>query len=151
MPVLIRNRLRRYFLLDARLQSIAQRILREAGNPDAELSLELVGDARMRQLNRRYRRVDRSTDVLAFPMAERRGLASSLLGDVVISLHTAARQATAEERSLDHEVVILLIHGVVHLLGYDHERSRKEARRMYRKERALYEALQPLPKLLRQT
>jgi rRNA maturation RNase YbeY len=103
----------------------------------------------MRRLNRQYRRIDRSTDVLAFPMRESRGPASSLLGDVVISLHTAARQALAERQSLDHQVAILLIHGIVHLLGFDHERGQKEARRMHRKERALLNALMPLPRLIR--
>jgi probable rRNA maturation factor len=103
----------------------------------------------MRRLNRQYRGMDRSTDVLAFPIRASRGPASALLGDVVISVHAATRQAHAERHSLDHEVVMLVIHGIVHLLGYDHERGLKEARRMHRKERGLFDAVKPLPKLFR--
>jgi len=148
MPVLVRSRLRRKFILLPRIQTLAQKILVAAGAPEAELSLDLVGDRRIRRLNRQYRGRDYPTDVLAFPMRNVVGPASSLLGDVVISLHTAARQAEARGHSLDHEVGMLLIHGTLHLCGYDHERGVREARRMRRKERAVLESLKPLPKLI---
>lgn len=148
MPVLVRSRLRRNLILLPRIQTLTQKILAASGAPAAELSLDLVGDRRIRRLNRQYRGRDYPTDVLAFPMREVAGPASSLLGDVVISLHTAARQAEARGHSLDHEVVMLLIHGTLHLCGYDHEGGAREVRRMRRKELAILESLKPLPKLV---
>jgi rRNA maturation RNase YbeY len=71
-----------------------------------------------------------------------------MLGDVVISLHTAARHAAADRRAVDHELAKLLIHGILHLVGYDHERGEREARRMRRKERAILRSLMPIPKLV---
>lgn len=98
----------------------------------------LVGDRAMARLNQRYRGMAQSTDVLSFPMRE--GLFSSLsptlLGDVVISAETADRQARAAGRSLRDELAALLIHGILHLLGYDHQ-TPSEARRMKRLERRL--------------
>ncbi|TMA55844.1 MAG: rRNA maturation RNase YbeY [Deltaproteobacteria bacterium] len=99
----------------------------------AELSLALVTDPEIHDLNRRYRGKDRPTDVLSFPLAD--ALQPSLLGEVVISVETAARQAQRRGHSLPEELQTLLIHGVLHLLGYDHEVSRSEAIRMHRKER----------------
>lgn len=148
MPVLVRSRLRRTLILLPRIQTLAQKILAASGAPAAELSLDLVGDRRIQRLNRQYRGRDYPTDVLAFPMRAVAGPASPLLGDVVISLHTAARQAEARGHSLDHEVVMLLIHGTLHLCGYDHERGAREARRMRRKELVILESLKPLPKLV---
>ncbi len=90
-------------------------------------------DPEIHDLNRRYRGKDRPTDVLSFPLAD--ALQSSLLGEVVISVETAARQAQRRGHSLREELQTLLIHGVLHLVGYDHEVSRSEAMRMHRKER----------------
>ena len=147
MSVLVRSRLRRKLIFLRKIQVLAQKILAASGVPAAELSLDLVGDRRIRRLNRQYRGRDDPTDVLAFPMQEVVGPTSSLLGDVVISLHTAARQAEARGHSLEHEVVMLLIHGTLHLCGYDHERGAREARRMRRKELAILESLKPLPRM----
>lgn len=163
------------------LERLAQRILDTTGAPRAELSLELIGDRRMRRLNRDYRGVDCPTDVLSFPMSVRRqalgvkrkraGDLSSvtpyardplhsqeqrvplapheMLGDVVISLDTAARQAATDRQPIDQAVVRLLIHGILHLRGYDHERGEREARRMRRKERAILRLLGPIPKIVK--
>ena len=90
-------------------------------------------DPEIHTLNRQYRGKDRPTDVLSFPLAD--ALQPSLLGDVVISVETAARQARRRGHSLREELRTLLIHGILHLLGYDHEISRSEAIRMRRKER----------------
>ena len=98
----------------------------------------LVSDTVMRRLNREWRGTDRSTDVLSFAQAEGPGGApAGLLGDVVISVDTARRQARDRDAPLAREIDRLLIHGVLHLLGYDHERSPAEARRMQRRERVL--------------
>lgn len=95
---------------------------------DAELSILLTNDATITVLNREHRRKDRPTDVLAFPMDEHGpGPAGSrLLGDVVVSLDTALRQARARRRDLLSEVTHLLAHGLLHLVGYDHRTDREE-------------------------
>ncbi len=129
---------RRAAALAARVARRGRRLLDALRLPRAELSLLLVSDAVMRQLNRDWRGKDRPTDVLSFAQAEGDGGApAELLGDVVISLDTARRQAAERAASLTSELDRLLIHGVLHLLGYDHERSPVEARRMQRRERAL--------------
>lgn len=148
MPVVLRSRLRSLRPRSRAVEKVAQRILKAIGDGRAELSVEFVGDGRMRELNRRYRRREGTTDVLAFPMREAAGPPTPFLGDVVISLPKAARQAAALGRSLDEEVATLLVHGVLHLAGYDHERSEREARRMQRKERAVLRSLGRVPKLL---
>jgi len=105
----------------------------------AELSVVLVSNGQIRRLNRTYRGLDRPTDVLSFTMHGRsRPLRGTLLlGDVVISTDMARRQASAEGASLIAVGERLLIHGLLHLLGYDHEGSEAEARRMARRERVL--------------
>jgi probable rRNA maturation factor len=129
---------RRAPALAARLARRGRRLLDALRMRDAELSLLLVSDAVMRRLNREWRGKDRPTDVLSFAQAEGTGGAPpGLLGDVVISVDTARRQAAARAASLGSELDRLLIHGVLHLLGYDHDRSPTEARRMQRRERAL--------------
>ena len=148
MPVLVRCRLRTLQPRRPAVDTLALRILEAAGESGAELSVEFVGDGRMRGLNRRYRRRNRSTDVLAFAMREADGPATPLLGDVVISLPTAVRQAAAEGWSVDQEVARLMVHGVLHLVGYDHERGERQARRMRRKESAVLRALGRIPKLV---
>ncbi len=149
MPVTVRCSVRRIPLRRAAVETLAQRILVEAGVPSAELSLLVVGDRLMRRLNGRYRRKDATTDVLAFPMREAPGPNPLLLGDVVISLPQAARQARAQNVPLNRELAQLLVHGILHLLGYDHEHSSVEAQRMQRKERAVLSAISPLPALVK--
>ena len=130
------------------LRRVTGRLLRLLDEAGAEVCIGLVGDKRMRGLNRTYRNQDRTTDVLAFAYREARPGASPLLGDVVICVPTARRQAKAFNHSLDEEILRLLIHGVLHLAGYDHERSRQQARRMQRKETELFETFTPVPSLL---
>jgi probable rRNA maturation factor len=100
----------------------------------AQLSVVLVGDQRMRRLNRQARGVDRTTDVLSFPAAKTPG--SRLLGDLVLSVPVARRRAATLDRPLRAELRLYAIHGLLHLLGYDHQTS-ADLRRMARKERAL--------------
>ena len=138
MRVTASTRGRRAPTLAAGLARRARRLLRALRLDDAELSILLVSDREMRTLNRRYRRRDRPTDVLAFAQRDGPGgVPDGLLGDVVISLDTARRQAAERGETLGREADRLLIHGLLHLLGYDHERSAAEARRMQRRERAL--------------
>ncbi len=144
MAVVLSSRLRRRRLSLSGVHSLAENILKAAGVSRSLLSLLLVGDRAMRRLNRRYRHEDRTTDVLAFPIAPTRpsplrggGLGRGLLGDVVISLPQAARQARQAGHSIERELAVLVTHGVLHLLGYDHERSAREAQRMSLRERAV--------------
>lgn len=132
---------------------VAELVLDAVGERQSELSIELAGDRRMRRLNRLYRKKDRTTDVLAFPMREAlmppaAGLTTNMLGDVVISVPQALRQAREAGGQLDDEIVSLLVHGVLHLCGYDHERGEKEAARMHRRERKLLTAIGPAPCLV---
>jgi probable rRNA maturation factor len=125
------------------------RILSLAGRSRADVSLLFSGDRRMRRLDRTYRGKDSSTDVLAFPAGKFGRKAAGFLGDVVISLPRARRQARAAAVTVDREVTTLLIHGVLHLMGYDHETNARDARRMRRKEQALLRSLGRLPTLVK--
>lgn len=129
----------------ALLRARAREALRAIGQGSAELSLSLVDDREMRALNERYRGRDRATDVLSFSLLEGEGAAfrGRLLGDVVIGVETAARQAAARHRGLDEEVARLLVHGLLHLVGHDHERD-DEARRMRAEERRVWRRLRGL-------
>jgi probable rRNA maturation factor len=95
----------------------------------------------MAALNRTYRGKTGSTDVLAFPMTEGRfgAVCPDLLGDVVISVETAARQARDRGRDVQGELALLLVHGILHLVGYDHGTT-GERRRMWQKQRSILEA-----------
>ncbi|MDP6931394.1 MAG: rRNA maturation RNase YbeY [Myxococcota bacterium] len=113
--------------------------------PAAELSVVLCDDAFIHPLNRDWRGKDQPTDVLSFAQREGEGADpdDSLLGDVLISLDTASRQARQRGHSLVQEVRILLVHGLLHLLGYDHE-TNEEAEVMEALERLLLSQLPPL-------
>ena len=125
------------------IRADARRLLRALGEARAELTISLVGDGAMHRLNREFRGKDRPTDVLAFAMREgqRAPGDAAVLGDVVISVDTAVRQAQRRGITTAAEVRTLLVHGVLHLLGYDHERSVAEARRMKAMERRLARSL----------
>lgn len=120
------------------VRRVCRDVLRTLDEGASELSVALVRDDEMHRLNRDYRGKDRTTDVLAFALREGEATehqAPGLLGDVVVSVPTAERQAAARGHSLDHELAELLVHGILHLLGYDHERSPADARRMFAKAR----------------
>jgi probable rRNA maturation factor len=119
------------------------KILAAEGLRNAEVSVLFVGDGMMRSLNRRYRRKDRTTDVLSFAFREGSGpkVAHQFLGDIVISVPVAERQAREAGETLRNTLDRLLVHGLLHLLGYDHERGGTDARRMEARERRLLEVL----------
>ena len=110
------------------------------GNHDLELSILFTDDEHITQLNRQYLNRDKPTNVLAFPVS--RGPAeefeSKILGDVVISVDTAAREAEQAGVSIENRIYQLLLHGLLHLLHYDHEESEEEADRMEREEQRLF-------------
>jgi probable rRNA maturation factor len=124
------------------LVSTAKRLLVALDEERSALSLSLVGDDAIRSLNRKYRGRDTPTDVLSFPLDEGPLPAAleRLLGDVVISVDTAKRQAAAYDAPLQREIYRLLIHGLLHLKGHDHM-AVSERRAMQREERRLADAI----------
>jgi probable rRNA maturation factor len=110
--------------LAAWLQSVAPARAR------GTITVAVVSDGRIRELNRRYRRKNRPTDVLSFPADE-----PGQLGDVLIALGVATRQAAAAGHNFSTELRVLALHGLLHLLGYDHERDNGEMRRLERRLR----------------
>ena len=114
----------------ANLKKIAAAILTALEQRESELSVALVGDREMRPLNAKYRKENKTTDVLSFPADPALPAQAGLLGDVIISVEQAKRQARDRKTSLEIEMVTLLIHGILHLLGYDHERSQRQAKIM---------------------
>jgi rRNA maturation RNase YbeY len=127
---------------------MTQSVLQQAGHPSASLSLTLVGKTRMQRLNRTFRQRDYATDVLAFPMQDASQSSLAFVGDVVICVPVALSQASRFGNTPDEEILRLLIHGTLHLLGYDHETTEQEAKRMTRKEQAIFRRLTPVPHLL---
>jgi len=125
------------------LKNHAETFLRALGRLDDELSILLVDDANIQNLNRQHRNIDTATDVLSFPQIEDGEFISHMLGDVVISVETARRQADEHHFSLEQELVLLLLHGLLHLLGYDHERSQKDEKLMKEKTWELFALIFP--------
>ena len=144
MTVYLRDATRRRAVDSAMLELTAKRILAGVGEAGASVSVSLVGDAAIRRMNREHRGRDAATDVLSFPLyapGERAGDGvERLLGDVVISVDTAGRQAAGYDAPLEDEVKRLLIHGILHLLGHDHEAA-DERIRMEAEERRLADAI----------
>ena len=123
-----------------KIRSVIFFILRRFRRPRGLVSVHLVGSARMREYNRRYRGRNRPTDVLAFPAGQAAG-AGDDLGDIIICVPYIRRQAKEQGVSYEEECFRMLIHGLLHLLGFDHEQS-AEARVMFsRQERLLRQAL----------
>ena len=139
MAILITIRSARAVNKDS-LRRAVRAALRAEAAAGAEVSILVTDDDEMRQLNRRYRRRDAPTDVLAFPQDEPSSPAGErgprLLGDVVISAETAQRQARERRASFDGEMQLLAIHGVLHLTGWADERD-DQRRRMLGRARAI--------------
>lgn len=126
------------------MRKTAKKILDALGCPEGELSLLIVDNAQIQQLNREYLQRDRPTNVLSFAMQEGagQGVQPQLLGDVVISAERAAADAADAQVSFESELVFLLLHGILHLLGFDHERgSDADARLMEAKEEQIFALL----------
>ncbi len=146
--IYLRNATRKHRIAERRIVRSATALLSATGRPDATLSLSFVGDAAMRRINREHRAKDTTTDVLSFPFYEpfrvpKRPTQADpelLIGDIVISLDVAKRQAAAYDATLDEEIERLLVHGIAHLLGHDHEEPAERAR-MLREERRLAGAI----------
>ncbi len=123
------------------LRRRARMILKAIGESRSELSIALVADSEIKSLNGQWRNQPRATDVLSFSLIEgdHADWRGGMLGDVVISVETASVQAKERHRSLDETVGRLLVHGVLHLIGHDHEDD-DEAREMAAEERRVWKA-----------
>lgn len=115
---------------------------------DAEVSVSFVSNKEIKNLNKVYRNKDQETDVLSFPLTDEDGheeinseTGAVLLGDIVISLETAVKQADMYGHSLEREIGFLTVHSMLHLMGYDHEKSPLDERRMREKEETVLESL----------
>lgn len=136
-----------------RLIQIVAAALGRGGAPDAEVTLVIANDELLHQLNRDYRGIDGPTDVLSFAANEESEgedvfvtapEALNYLGDIIISFPTAERQAVAVGHSVDDELSLLTVHGVLHLLGYDHASPEEEAD-MWAQQEQILASLPPVP------
>ncbi len=145
MEILVKNGQRKHKIQSSHLKKRLAQILEALDQSACELSVLLTDDRKIQELNIQYRSLDKPTDVLSFPQdsaaVNEKGM--PLLGDVVISVETAARQAEEHLLTLDEELALLAIHGILHLRGLDHERSRKEARQMRQQTRDLFTLIFP--------
>jgi probable rRNA maturation factor len=127
--------------VDARaLKSALRKLLASVDQDDAAISLTLVDDTAIRELNREHRGRDKATDVLSFPLDPEPFAHEKLLGDIVISIDTARRQAADYDAPLQRELERLVIHGLLHVLGHDHMEADERAR-METEERRLAAAI----------
>lgn len=133
--------------LSAFAREVVACALEELGWPGAQLTVLFCSDIRMRRLNREFLGIDAPTDVLSFPAAEDvkqlRGGEKPYLGDIAIALPYTARNARKARRRPEEEVALLLVHGVLHLLGHDHDTAPRK-RRMWREQERLLAATRPI-------
>lgn len=143
MAVLIDNRQSRLPIRVETIRREAKVILSALGSPEDELSIVYVDDQEIAELNRTYLNRTGPTNVISFPMKEGEfgGLSPDLLGDVVISVDTAIREAESAGISVARRLSELLVHGVLHLFGYDHEKPDSDAAAMAQKSRELLKLL----------
>lgn len=141
MDIQIDNRQNQFPLDETNLRKAAQAILNDLEYPEAELSIVLVDDTEIHDLNRQYLNHDRPTNVISFPMQEGEftEINPNLLGDVVISVDTADREAREAALPMETRLMELLVHGILHLVGYDHESPKADAEAMERKTEELME------------
>ena len=139
MEVQIDNRQDNHRISKKKIRQTAIAILNALDYPDAELSILIVDDQQIAQFNRDYLNRKGPTNVIAFPMRAGRfsEITPSLLGDVVISTDSAHREGQSAGFSMQDRLDQLLIHGILHLCGYDHENTKTEARRMGKKTEEL--------------
>ena len=127
------NRQRKVALDCERWRAFVARALKAAPSGGAGVTVAFVSDRAMRELNRRWRGKGGTTDVLSFPAGQdafERAAEGATLGDVVVSVEQAARQAAEQGHSFENEVEQLILHGILHLCGYDHERDGGEMNRL---------------------
>lgn len=117
-------------------RAVAETLRYEGYRGHAEVSVTFTDDEKIRALNREHRGKDTATDVLSFPMNEKH-----LLGDVVISLERAAAQAELYGHTFERETAFLTVHSMLHLLGYDHEKSEEDERDMFARQEIILDLM----------
>ncbi len=132
MEILIDNRQKKFEISEKEIRQTARVILDALDSPDGELSIIIVDDGQMERLNKKYLNRCGPTNVIAFPMlaGDYSDITPHLLGDVAISVETAEREGKTAKIRRKERVTQLLVHGILHLFGYDHEKSEKEAAEM---------------------
>ena len=128
------------------LENILGKIMSHLDFHNTEVSILLTGDKDIRLLNKEFRKIDQPTDVLSFPQSQDEDPpipGEKILGDIAVSLDTAKIQANEHGLVLKEEIILLLIHGILHLLGYDHEASEQEDQKMRSKTRELFKLAFP--------
>ena len=143
MTILVKNHQQKVRVNIASIKRTAKHILSTLGYHDVEVSLLLVDNEEIAVLNQKYLQRSYPTDVLAFPMREGEfgQINPEVLGDVVISVEMAEQVAEERKGPVEDEIKRLLIHGILHLLGYDHEMGGAKARQMRTREKELFEEL----------
>ncbi len=138
--ICVLNRQERVPVDRRKIGAAARRILKALGYEGYELTVVLVDDREITRLNRQYFRRNRPTNVISFPMINGTPLSARarMLGDVVLSAETARRDAAEVGKKAEDEVLFLLIHGILHLVGYDHEKGDEGRVKMEGKERELW-------------
>ena len=150
MEILINNEFPEIKVDARKIEQQIGKVLTSLDCNEHEISILFIGDQGIRDLNHQFRNIDRSTDVLSFPQilaGELEIPGALVLGDVAISLETARCQSEEHGLSFEEELTLLLIHGILHLLGYDHEISGQEEDRMRNKTRELFSLIYPGKKL----
>ena len=135
MEVLIDNRQNKHKISLKKIRRKARAILNALDSPDVELSILIVDDPKIEVLNKEYFNRHGPTNVIAFPMrtGQFKKITPQLLGDVVISIETAAKEGQIAAISMEERFTQLLVHGILHLIGYDHEKTKKQADKMEKK------------------
>jgi probable rRNA maturation factor len=144
MSISIQNRQKKLKIDTGRVRRSLTRLLKELDCEGSEISVLLVDDEQIREINGSYLKRDHPTNVISFAMTEGAfgNLHPETLGDIILSVETAARDALTGRLHLMDEVEFLLIHGLLHLLGYNHENTNaNEAERMQNRERELFAML----------
>ncbi len=124
------NRQRKVRIEPEGWRSFGEKALKAIRNESGNATIAFVSDRQIKELNRRFRGIDKTTDVLSFPAGDETGGATTNLGDIAISLKRAAVQANENQLTLDEEIAQLILHGLLHLCGYDHETDKGEMNRL---------------------
>jgi probable rRNA maturation factor len=142
MDIVIQNRQRKYPLNERQIRRWVSDILKMQKEQGSEIGITFVNNRTIQRYNKDYRGKDTPTDVLSFPLRQRGAKDFlPLLGDIMISLEKTYGEAHLFYHGKSEHLLFLIIHGILHLLGYDHEQSRNEAIKMKRREKAIFEAV----------
>lgn len=142
MTVQVQSKVNHLKVSQARIKQFAEWVLLQFNKADYNLNIVIIDDAEMSWFNEQYRQKSGPTNVLSFPFADGAEIDLAFLdvkelGDVIISIDTATRESIEYNQTVEHRLNWLVSHGILHLLGYDHEKGKKEARKMAKKEQEL--------------